>query len=217
MSISLPALPYSRDALEPHISATTARPHWAQVREWRKSTRTDLLAARRALSRTERQRCAAAVASALQGLKSELVGRRVGFYWPLKGEIDLVRFMRGMLRELEAAALPVIVQKSQPLEFWNWNARTQLCSHGIWNIPSPAERVLVEPDVLLVPLLGFDAAGFRLGYGGGYYDRTLAALQRRPRLIAVGHEFGRLTTIYPQPHDIPMDAVVTENGLAHGG
>lgn len=196
--------------------ATPASGDWAAIREWRKATRTRLLAARSALSRAERRNSAAAVTSALRTLKAELVGQRVGFYWPLKGEIDLVPFMRGMLRELAAAALPVIVQKNQPLEFWQWHARTQLCSNGIWNIPSPAERVLVEPDVLLVPLLGFDSAGYRLGYGGGYYDRTLAALPRRPRLIAVGHELGRLETIYPQPHDIPMDAIVTERGLVYG-
>jgi 5-formyltetrahydrofolate cyclo-ligase len=59
-----------------------------------------------------------------------------------------------------------------------------------------------------VPLLGFDAAGYRLGYGGGYYDRTLASLDPKPVIIGVGHELGRLETIYPQPHDIPMDVIV---------
>jgi 5-formyltetrahydrofolate cyclo-ligase len=191
------------------------------VAEWRKATRERLLAARHGLRRSERRRHAAAAARTLAALGAELDGRRVGFYWPLKGEIDLVAFMRGKLPELAAAALPVIVEKNRPLEFWAWTARTVLCSRGLWSIPSPAERVLVEPDVLLVPLLGFDAAGHRLGYGGGYYDRTLgdravgdrAAARPRPRLIGVGYELGRLATIYPQPHDVPMDAIVTEHGL----
>jgi 5-formyltetrahydrofolate cyclo-ligase len=65
---------------------------------------------------------------------------------------------------------------------------------------------------LIVPLLGFDAAGYRLGYGGGYYDRTLAAMAPRPLSIGVGYELGRLDTIHPQAHDIPLDAIVTENG-----
>lgn len=198
-----------------HCAGETGR-DWIAIRDWRKAARARLLSARRALSRHARQRSRAAVTSALEELKAELAGRRVGFYWPLNGEIDLVPFMRAMLRELEAAALPVIVQKSRPLEFWRWDARTQLCSNGIWNIPSPAVRACVEPDVLLVPLLGFDAAGYRLGYGGGYYDRTLAALPRRPRLIAVGHELGRLETIFPQGHDVRMDTIVTERGLVHG-
>ena len=84
---------------------------------------------------------------------------------------------------------------------------------GVWNIPIPSERALVEPTVLLVPLLGFDAAGYRLGYGGGYYDRTLAASAPRPFTIGVGHEFGRLQSIYPQSHDIPLDVIVTECGV----
>jgi 5-formyltetrahydrofolate cyclo-ligase len=71
------------------------------------------------------------------------------------------------------------------------------------------------PDALLIPLIGFDAAGFRLGYGGGYYDRTLAVLGAALK-IGVGHELGRLATIHPQPHDVPMDIVVTERGRVHG-
>jgi hypothetical protein len=66
--------------------------------------------------------------------------------------------------------------------------------------------------VLIVPLLGFDAEGYRLGYGGGHYDRTLAAMVPRPLTIGVGYALGRLETIYPQPHDIPLDAIVTETG-----
>lgn len=190
--------------------------NWPEVREWRKSTRARLLAQRRARTRRERQRCGAAVASALEEHKHALSGRRIGFYWPMKGELDLVPFMRAVLRDLDAAALPVIVEKNHPLEFWRWGSQTRLCNRGLWNIPSPAERILVEPDVLLVPLLGFDAQGYRLGYGGGYYDRTLAAMPRLPKLIGVGHELGRLPTIHPQPHDVPMHAIVTERGVVFG-
>jgi 5-formyltetrahydrofolate cyclo-ligase len=71
----------------------------------------------------------------------------------------------------------------------------------------------IRPAALLVPLLGFDAADYRLGHGGGYYDRALATLTQRPLTIGIGYEFGRLETIYPQPHDLPMDAIVTESGI----
>ena len=81
---------------------------------------------------------------------------------------------------------------------------------GFWNIPVPAERRVVKPDVLVIPLVGYDAAGFRLGYGGGYYDRTLAALVPRPFCIGVGFDDAQLETIHPQPHDIPMNLIVTE-------
>ena len=81
------------------------------------------------------------------------------------------------------------------------------------NIPAPADGPSVTPDVLLVPLVGFDAGGYRLGYGGGYYDRSLAARTPRPLAIGIGFEISRLATIHPQPHDIPMDAIVTERGM----
>ena len=70
------------------------------------------------------------------------------------------------------------------------------------------------PDVLLAPLVGYDLRGFRLGYGGGFYDRTLAAMPRRPVTLGVGFALGVLETICPQAHDIPMDVVITEQQAA---
>jgi 5-formyltetrahydrofolate cyclo-ligase len=71
--------------------------------------------------------------------------------------------------------------------------------------------VVVQPQTLIVPLVGFDRARYRLGYGGGYYDRTLAAANPRPRTIGIAHSDAELPTIHPQPHDIPMDVIVTES------
>ena len=85
--------------------------------------------------------------------------------------------------------------------------------HGVYNIPVPKERDLLEPEVLIVPLVGFDAVGYRLGYGGGYYDRTIASFSVQPYAIGVGFELSRLATIHPQPHDIPMNAILTETGF----
>jgi len=84
---------------------------------------------------------------------------------------------------------------------------------GIWDIPIPKERAVVMPDAVLVPLVGFDPCGFRLGYGGGYFDRTLAAARPRPYAIGLGYEDSVLPTIFPQPHDIPMDLIVTDRGI----
>jgi 5,10-methenyltetrahydrofolate synthetase len=76
----------------------------------------------------------------------------------------------------------------------------------------------VTPEVLLIPMVGYDSAGYRLGYGGGYYDRTLAALTPRPLCIGIAYDASQLETIHPQPHDIPMNAVVTERRvLRYGG
>jgi 5,10-methenyltetrahydrofolate synthetase len=83
---------------------------------------------------------------------------------------------------------------------------------GVYDIPYPAEGSVVQPDALLIPMVGFDAVGYRLGYGGGYYDRTVASLAPRPCLIGVSYELGRIETIRPLTHDIRMDYVVTEAG-----
>jgi len=147
------------------------------------------------------------VAAQFQGLRQGCIG----FYWPFKGEFDMLPLIKALLAQGATAALPVVVEKQRPLEFWAWHPDMKLVS-GIWDIPIPAERAPVRPTALLVPLVGFDAAGYRLGYGGGYYDRTLAMMTPRPFTIGIGYEFGRLPTIHPQHHDIPLDAIVTETG-----
>ena len=81
---------------------------------------------------------------------------------------------------------------------------------GVWNIPVPADGIQVVPDIVIAPVVGFDPEGYRLGYGGGYYDRTLAAWSRKPRVIGVGDSGAAIATIYPLLHDIPMDAIVTD-------
>lgn len=86
-------------------------------------------------------------------------------------------------------------------------------TRGVWNIPVPADGIDVRPDIVVSPVLGFDRAGYRLGYGGGFYDRTLAALAPRPLVIGVGFAMSAMTTIRPLPHDIPMYFIVTEDGL----
>ena len=88
---------------------------------------------------------------------------------------------------------------------------------GVFDLPVPDGTEVVRPEVLLIPPVGFDAQGYRLGYGGGYFDRTLAALSPQPLKIAVGFELSRIATIHPQPHDVPMDFVVTEAGIHAAG
>ncbi len=82
---------------------------------------------------------------------------------------------------------------------------------GVFGTVHPAEGLAVEPDVLIVPVVGFDGGCYRLGYGGGYYDRTLSAPLYKPLTIGVGFEIGRLETIYPQPYDVALDFILTEN------
>jgi 5,10-methenyltetrahydrofolate synthetase len=109
-------------------------------------------------------------------------------------------------------ALPVVVEKGQPLEFYLWQTGEAL-ARGVWNIPIPAKPKPCRPDIVVAPVVGFDAACYRLGYGGGFFDRTLAAMAEKPRVIGIGYSGSRIATIYPQPHDIPMDIIVTEAGI----
>ena len=106
-------------------------------------------------------------------------------------------------------ALPAVVDRKGPLEYRTWRPGETLVD-GVWNIPIPEKREVVVPQAVLAPLVGFDRECYRLGYGGGYFDRTLAALTPRPWAIGVGFELSGLETIHPQDFDVPMDVIVTE-------
>jgi len=182
---------------------------WEEVRAWRKAKRPELIAERLAVPREERARRDAAITARIEEAVPELAGKCVGFYWPFKGEYDprpLVQSLHGRGARL---ALPVVVEKARPMRFREWWPHMRMVP-GIWNIPVPDEGEWVQPEALLVPLLGFDGRGYRLGYGGGYYDRTLAAMPEKPLAIGIGFEQSRLPTIHPQPHDVPMDLIITE-------
>lgn len=183
------------------------------LKAWRKAERARLIGERMALPLAVRQAARGRVWAALSaGLPPTLAGgRTLGFYWPFRGEIDLVGFAIEVVRSGGRAALPVVVEKARPLAFRRWAPGIGL-RPGTWGIPVPDGEEVV-PDCLLVPLVGFDDAGHRLGYGGGYYDRTLAAADPRPLSVGVGYAFQRLPTLRPQPYDQPMDAIATEEGL----
>jgi 5,10-methenyltetrahydrofolate synthetase len=177
------------------------------INAWRKQQRAALLERRQTLSPDDRQRAADVVAGKLGTIIAANRITSVGLYWPIKQEINLLPWAHGL--ERLALCLPVVVTPKAPLEYWRWTQGEAL-SRGIWNIPVPARRDVVLPDLMLAPVVGFDRAKYRLGYGGGYFDRTLASLQRRPMVVGIGYAFSALETIFPQPHDIPMDAVVTD-------
>ncbi len=187
---------------------------WSSIRAWRIATRKDLIAKRISVPLDERRSVQQIVSDRIRSSFPELNEAVIGFYWPIKGEIDLRPMLRDLLKEGAEAALPVVVEKDRPLEFCLWHAEVEM-TRGIGNIPIPVERKPVQPTVLIIPLLGFDTSGHRLGYGGGYYDRTLADLRLKPMTIGVGYAFGRLPSIYPQEHDFPLDAIVTEMDCTH--
>lgn len=206
---SSPCMLHEVDAPTASHPAPNAKQEWAEVRLWRKAKRQVLIERRLAISVVDRAEHAAAVTALLTKILEPEKDRLIGFYWPFKGEYD----PRPLVRSLHASgwrfALPVVIERAQPMVFREWWPGVRM-SQGIWNIPVPAAGDPVFPEVLLVPLVGFDTQGYRLGYGGGYYDRTLAAPRITPRTIGIGYEASRVRTIHPQPHDIPMDTVVTE-------
>ena len=182
---------------------------WDEIRQWRKTKRGELLAARLAIPRGEKLFRRPIIGGLISAHFPELRHACIGFYWPFKGEIDLRHLVRDFIAQGAEAALPVVVEKGRPLEFWAWRPRMKL-GRGIWNIPIPAEREPVRPTALLVPVVGFDAAGYRLGYGGGYYDRTFAALVPWPLAVGIAFDAARVDTVDPQPHDLQLDVVLTD-------
>lgn len=182
---------------------------WPSVRQWRKETRVRLIDQRMRIPSQMRADWSERIS---QGLKTALAasrGKLIGFYWPFKGEYDARPLLMSLRDQGTRLALPVVVEKAHPLQFREWWPGMPM-SRGVWNIPIPSEGEAVIPEVLIAPLVGFDPAGYRLGYGGGFYDRTIAAMPTKPLAIGVGFELARVATIYPQAHDMPMDVIVTE-------
>jgi 5-formyltetrahydrofolate cyclo-ligase len=180
------------------------------VKKWRRGERERLLALRQGMPPAERRSHGIAIAAALQKILAERPGI-IGVYWPFRAEFDPRPLIEWAVAEGRGVALPVVVDKKGPLEYRAWRPGEALVD-GVWNIPVPEKREIVIPAAVLAPLVGFDPACYRLGYGGGYFDRTLAALKPRPLAIGVGFAAQLLDTIHPQPFDVPMDRIVTEAG-----
>ncbi len=185
---------------------------FSDVKLWRKSQRERLVAARMALQpdavESYRRRIDMSLARSFPGLAH----RCVAFCWPIKNEYDARHFAKVLRDQGAVTALPVVVAPKQPLAFREWHPGVELAK-GAMDIPYPAHSREVVPEAALVPMNGWDARGYRLGYGAGFFDRTLASLPGKPVAIGISYELGRLDSIHPQPWDIPMDYVVTERGV----
>lgn len=181
----------------------------------RRALRERLLAARQALpDRLER-------AVGLQTvLRSWLVGRRetrIGAYWPIKGEFDplpaLYRWQEGAPEgTTRRIGLPVVDKASGQLRFHVWFPGCPM-EEDAYGIPKPKDTETFEPELLLVPCVGFGPAGLRLGYGGGFIDRTLAALHPRPWSVGLGYAHGFLPLLKPLPGEACLDTLLTEEGV----
>lgn len=152
-----------------------------------------------------------------QVLRVWLVTRKeqtIGAYWPIKGEFDA---LPALYRWTEGAperriGLPVIDRETKQLRFHVWYPGCPM-EEDAFGIPKPKDTEQFQPQMLLVPCVGYGPKGLRLGYGGGFYDRTLAAIEPRPYTVGVGYAHGFLPWLTPEPHDVPLDAMLNENGV----
>ena len=183
-----------------------------EIKLWRREQRARLLAGRMAVSSRLRRQWGEAINARLDALVATLPGRVLGIYWPFKAEFDPRPLAERQRARSWDIALPVVVDRHGPLEYRLWQPGMTM-EIGIYDIPVPKARQVAHPGIVVAPLVGFDAANYRLGYGGGYFDRTLAALVPRPIAIGVGYEAALLASVFPRPHDIPMDYIVTETQL----
>jgi len=152
-----------------------------------------------------------------------LVGRPdavIGAYWPIKGEFDplpaLHRWkedgeLQGEL-QLRRIGLPVVDKLHGTLKFHAWFPGCPM-EEDAYGIPKPKDTEVIVPTLLFVPCVGYGPGGFRLGYGGGFYDKTLAKLKPKPFTVGLGFTQGYVDDLEPEPHDVPLDAILNDNGV----
>ncbi|KQT09422.1 5-formyltetrahydrofolate cyclo-ligase [Ramlibacter sp. Leaf400] len=152
-----------------------------------------------------------------------LVGRSdtvIGAYWPIKGEFDPLPALHrwkedGELLDqpqLRRIGLPVVDKLHKTLKFHAWFPGCPM-EEDAYGIPKPKDTEVIVPTLLFVPCVGYGPGGFRLGYGGGFYDRTLAKLEPRPFTAGLGYTMGYVDDLEPEPHDVPLDAILNDNGV----
>jgi 5,10-methenyltetrahydrofolate synthetase len=180
--------------------------------EWRKRQRKQLIAIRETIPEAIHQQWSQAISGFLSQGLPQLHHMVIGIYWPFRGEYDPRSMAQYLIQQGAKLALPEITDKNAPLCFRQWSPETPM-QDGAYGIPVPVGTHIVTLDAVIIPMVGFDRHGYRLGYGSGYFDRTLATYRSQPLSIGVAFELQRLESVYPQPHDIAMHYVVTEAGI----
>jgi 5,10-methenyltetrahydrofolate synthetase len=139
----------------------------------------------------------------------------IGAYWPIKGEFDVLPALYRWTEadEMRRIGLPVMDRQSKRLRFHVWYPGCEM-EEDAFGIPKPKGTPAFEPSLLLVPCVGYGPRGVRLGYGGGFYDRTLASLAPRPYTVGLAYSHGFVPWLVPEPHDLPLDAILNEDGVA---
>jgi 5-formyltetrahydrofolate cyclo-ligase len=182
------------------------------LKAWRRAERERLIAARLALAPAVLDSWRRRIDGYLERSFPGLARCRLAFCWPIKGEYDARHLARTLRARGALTALPVVVAPKSPLIFREWHPGIELAK-GALDIPYPVNSQEITPDAVLLPMNGWDAQGYRLGYGAGFFDRTLASLAKKPLTIGISYEIAKMSSIHPQAWDLPMDYVVTERGV----
>jgi 5,10-methenyltetrahydrofolate synthetase len=179
----------------------------------KKTLRRQLLAERQSL--IDRHQRAMQLQEVLRVWLLSRADKAIGVYWPIKGEFDALPalFRWAEADEERCIGLPVVNKATKQLTFHMWFPGCEM-EDDAYGIPKPRDTPAFVPTLLLVPCVGFGPQGVRLGYGGGFYDRTLATLQPRPVTVGLAYSHGYLPWLTAEPHDVPLDAVLTEDGPA---
>lgn len=193
---------------------TPSGEHATETSVYRAALRRERLAARLAIEPAALAAASASIEGHLAALLGPLPRGVLGFCAPVRNEFDARPLAGRLLDAGWTAAMPVVVAEASPMRFRTWTPSTAMGADR-YGMPIPLDTGDAVPTVILLPLVGFDAQGFRLGYGGGYFDRTLASLSPRPLAVGVGFEVARCDDVRPQDHDVRLDATVTEAGVVH--
>ena len=169
--------------------------------------RRSLLGARTALAVDLRARCDFEISKRLREWLKQNPIPTLGVYWPIRSEPDLRALYSELAEDGIKLALPIVLGRNAPLGFAEWAPGDAVASDA-YGVPIPVNQTLIQPQGLLVPCVGFNAENIRLGYGGGFYDRTLAKV---PRPIAIGIAYASARASFPaDPHDVPLDIIITD-------
>lgn len=188
-----------------------------KIEEAKAALRSQAHAIRAAIPQADRADAAAAVAAAFFKDVAPAASDVVAAYWRIRDELDCQPILVRLMDNNHTVILPVVLGAEEPLDLRVWEQGEALYEAGFGTLAPSEQAPRAEPDLVIMPLLGFDKNGTRLGYGGGYYDRTLANLSKKPRLIGLAFAAQELDEIPREAHDVPLDAVITENGIRHFG
>lgn len=153
-------------------------------------------------------------AQLLSFLKQSEPDQVIAAYMPIRTEVSPLPAMAKMVTRGNCICVPVIVGAGQPLEFHEWTPETEMVD-GMFGAAIPKDGVALVPDIIVTPLLAFDPAGYRMGYGGGFYDRTFEKLNAIKKVLAIGYAYSdqEIMIVPREDTDYKLNAVITEKGI----